>query len=349
MYKEINTELVNIENINKKNESYNKICSKTCKLDNITSLENKLDRILCIIPCYNEEITIGSIVIKCKQYVDEVLVIDDGSNDKTSYIAKNAGAVVLSHNRNLGKAAGIKTGFKYALENKFDYAITIDGDGQHNADEIPQLLNKLISSREKGENVDISLGSRSGSNTEMPNWRRVGKRVLDYATSFGNGGLVTDSQCGFRVFSKKAVKAIYPKLKGDAFSLESEQLILANELGLGITQANVTCKYKSIGNSKSTSTKKPTSHGFGVLSYVIWIVAEKRPLLFIGIPGLIFLLTGIFWGIRTLQIYNTTHIFIISYAILTSIFLIIGSLAMFIGLTLNVLPRIIKRAREGIV
>jgi glycosyltransferase involved in cell wall biosynthesis len=161
--------------------------------------ENK--RTLAVIPCLNEEATIGSVVLKAKRYVDEVVVIDDGCSDDTKRVAEEAGAIVVSHQINRGKSAGIKTGFWYALENDFDYVITLDGDGQHNADEIPSLLGRILIVN----GVDVSLGIRAGDDTEMPMWRRVGKRVLDYTTSFGNGGLVTDSQCGFRAFNRKRV------------------------------------------------------------------------------------------------------------------------------------------------
>jgi glycosyltransferase involved in cell wall biosynthesis len=301
-------------------------------------LKNETDKTtLAIIPCYNEATTIGSVVLKAKRHVDNVLVIDDGSIDDTAYVARAAGATVISHRTNYGKSRAIKTGFKYALNQGFDYVVTIDGDGQHNPDEIPSVLGHLMNNGH-----DISIGLRSGNGTEMPFWRKIGKRVLDYATSFGNGGYVTDSQCGFRAFNKKAVKIITPRLNGGDFSVESEQLIRAHELGLEVAPTDVNCKYKKL----DTSTKNPASHGFSVLSYVIWLVAERRPLLFIGVPGFVMVILGLFFGIQTLQHYNQTHVFLLSYAILVSIFLIIGVLAMFIGLMLNVLPRIIKQNQE---
>lgn len=303
-------------------------------------LKNEIDKnTLAIIPCYNEATTIGSVVLKAKRHVDNVLVIDDGSIDDTAYVAKAAGATVISHSTNYGKSRAIKTGFKYALNQGFDYVVTIDGDGQHNPDEIPSVLGHLMNNGH-----DITIGLRFGNGTEMPFGRKIGKRVLDYATSFGNGGYVTDSQCGFRAFNKKAVKIITPRLNGGDFSVESEQLIRAHELGLEVAHTNITCKYKNL----DTSAKNPASHGFSVLSYVIWLVAERRPLLFISTPGFFMVLLGIFFGIRTLQYYNQTHVFLISYAILVSIFLIIGVLGMFIGLMLNVLPNIIKGFREKI-
>ena len=91
-------------------------------------------------------------------------------------------------------------------------------------------------------------------------------------------------------------------------------------------------------------TKNPAAHGLSVLGYVIWVVAERRPLLLIGVPGFISVVIGLILGIYTIQNYNHTNVFLVSYAIIASIFLIVGALAMLIGLLLNVLPNIIKKA-----
>jgi len=291
-------------------------------------------RTLAIIPCRNEEATIGSVILKTKRFVNQVLVVDDGSNDETKKIAKDAGATVISHKKNRGKGAAIRTGFQYAKENDYDYVVTMDGDGQHNPLEIPALLENVVNNGH-----DISIGFRVGNNSEMPMWRRVGKRVLDYTTSMGTGGYVTDSQCGFRAFNKKAYESIAPKLKGEAFSVESEQLIQAHQLGLKVTNTQVTCKYEDL----DTSTKNPASHGLSVLGYVLWVVAEQRPLLFISLPGLISILLGILIGFYTLQSYNQTHLFLIPDAIAVSILLVIGAIAVVAGLLLYIIPKILNR------
>lgn len=312
----------------------------------MTPEENNIDhtglddqqKIVVIIPCFNEEATIGSVIVKARKYADEIVVIDDGSADGTVKVAKDIGATVISHRMNLGKSAAIKTGFKYALKTDFSFAVTLDGDGQHDAHEIPRMITQL---HEK--NSDVVIGLRSGKRTEMPLYRRVGKRVLDYATSLGNGGMVTDSQSGFRVFSKKALMGITPKLRGSAFSTESEQLMIASDLGFSVDTFPITCKYHSVGDGSKTSTKPPASHGFSVLGYVLWLVAEKRPLLFIGVPGFVLVMLGMFAGIRTLQLYNHMGVFPISYALFTSILLMLGALGLFMGLLLNTLPHIVRK------
>lgn len=298
--------------------------------------KEKKQKTIAVVPCFNEEATIGSVVLRAKRHVDEVLVIDDGSIDDTVSVARDAGASVISHKKNGGKGSGIKTGFKYALSNNFEYIVTIDGDGQHNPDEIPTVLDNI-----KNNGCDISIGVRYGETTEMPPWRKVGKRVLDYATSFGNGGHLTDSQCGFRAFNKKAVDVLVSRLNGGDFNVESEELIRAHDLGLKVGTKRIMCRYKGL----DTSTKNPSSHGLSVLSYIVILVAEKRPLLFISVPGFVLVIIGLLFGILTLQHYNETHVFLIPYAILVSIFLIIGVISMFMGLVLNVLPNILKRAR----
>jgi glycosyltransferase involved in cell wall biosynthesis len=293
-------------------------------------------RTLVIIPCRNEEATIGSLVLKTKRFVNEVLVVDDGSDDETKKIAKDAGATVISHKKNRGKGAAIRTGFQFARENDFDYVVTMDGDGQHNPLEIPSLLENVVNNGH-----DISIGFRVGNNSEMPMWRRVGKRVLDYTTSMGTGGYVTDSQCGFRAFNKKAYESIAPKLKGESFSVESEQLIQAHQLGLKVVNTNVTCKYQDL----DTSTKNPASHGLSVLSYVLWVIMEQRPLLFLALPGLVCIFLGLVIGSFTLESFNLTGFVHIPEMMAVLVLLVGGAILVVAGLLLFIIQRIVSRSK----
>jgi len=211
---------------------------------------------IAAIPCYNEGLIIGSVVLKLKarKYVDVVLVVDDGSTDDTVEVATAAGAAVVSHEENKGKGRAVKTSLKYAVEHGFDALVLLDGDGQHNPDEFLQLLEPI-----SNDAADLVIGFRSFG--QMPFYRRFGRVVLDRVT--GAGGVVTDSQCGFRALNRKAIELLEGKLNKDDFAIESEMVRAANDqnLSLRITEVQIQCKYGDF----DTSTKNPVSHGVGVL------------------------------------------------------------------------------------
>jgi glycosyltransferase involved in cell wall biosynthesis len=145
---------------------------------------------IAAIPCYNEGLAIGSVVLKARRHVDEVLVVDDGSTDDTAAVAKAAGAVVVAHEENTGKGRAVKNALRYAVEHGFDALVLLDGDGQHDPNEIPQLLVPLTN-----DAADIGIGFRSFG--QMPAYRRVGRAVLDHAT--GGPGHVSEGQFRDRV------------------------------------------------------------------------------------------------------------------------------------------------------
>ncbi|MCK4732684.1 MAG: glycosyltransferase family 2 protein, partial [Methanophagales archaeon] len=270
----------------------------------------------------------GSVVLIARKYVDDVLVVDDGSTDNTVEVATAAGAAVVSHGENMGKGRGVKTSLRYAVEHGFDALVLLDGDGQHDPDEIPQLIEPI-----SNDAADLVIGFRSLG--QMPVYRRFGRVVLDHITGAG-GSVVTDSQCGFRALNRKAIELLAGKLKKDDFSIESEMTRTAYEQRLRLVEVPINSKY---GNFK-TSTKNPMSHGVGVLDSVIGLIAEKRPLLYIGLPGFITFLIGVFFGVLLLQEYNQAGYFSLVYAMLVSIFMILGAIGLFMGLTFHVFARL---------
>lgn len=211
-----------------------------------------------IIPAFNEEIAIASIVKRSLKYVDDVLVIDDGSTDNTSRIAQDAGARVIKHYNNLGKGVSLKDAFGEVLN--YDIVVTIDGDGQHNPDEIPKLINPI-----REQKADLVNGSRylDGFDDETPAYRRVGQRVLDIATNITSGTNVTDSQSGFRAFNGKTIK-VY-RFRDTGFGIESEMLADAAQHNLKIVEVPITVRY----DVENSSTKGPVTHGVGVLIKII--------------------------------------------------------------------------------
>lgn len=209
--------------------------------------------VVAIIPAYNEEKALADVIGKTLDHVDEVIVVDDGSSDKTSEVAIEAGARLIKHSVNLGKGEALKSGFKAIGDDSI--IITIDGDGQHNPSEIPDLVRPIIE-----DGADLVNGSRymNGPEENTPAYRRVGQKVLDIATNISAGTKVTDSQSGFRAFSPKS-KNVF-RFKDTGFGIESEMLVDAAESGLKIVEIPITVRYYLDG-----STKDPITHGVGVL------------------------------------------------------------------------------------
>ena len=209
--------------------------------------------VVAIIPAYNEEKALADVIGKTLENVDDVIVVDDGSSDKTSEVAIEAGARVIKHSVNLGKGEALKSGFKAIGDDSI--IITIDGDGQHNPSEIPDLVRPIVE-----DGADLVNGSRymNGPEENTPAYRRVGQKVLDIATNISAGTKVTDSQSGFRAFSPKS-KNVF-RFKDTGFGIESEMLVDAAEAGLKIVEVPITVRYDLDG-----STKDPITHGVGVL------------------------------------------------------------------------------------
>ena len=212
---------------------------------------------IAIIPAYNEEVAISAIVKRSLKFVDYVLVVDDGSTDRTSQIAKDAGARVIKHYNNLGKGVSLKDAF--AEVRGYDIVVTIDGDGQHNPNEMPELMRPIREGR-----ADIVNGSRylNGSD-DASAYRRAGLRVLDIATNITSGTHVTDSQSGFRAFSGKTIP--YFRFRDTGFGIESEMLADAAENNFRILEVPITVRY----DVENPSTNGPVNHVMGVLFKII--------------------------------------------------------------------------------
>jgi len=175
---------------------------------------------IACIPAYNEENTIYSVIKGVSNYVDRIIVCNDGSNDNTVKKAEEAGAIVISHKRNSGKGAALKSLFNYAKKMNFDTLVTIDGDGQF----LPQEVPKLIAPIAKND-YDVVIGCRLNSGSEMPGYRKFGNKVLDKLTTAASELPFKDSQSGFRAYSKKAIEQI--EFKSDGFASDSEILVSA--------------------------------------------------------------------------------------------------------------------------
>lgn len=204
-------------------------------------------KVFALIPALNAQKSIGGVVKETRRYVDTVVVIDDGSTDRTGDAARESGATVLRHEVNRGKGASLKTGFAYAVENGYDGVITLDADGQHLPSEIPKILG---AHEESG--ADLVIGGRSHLFGEMLPRRRMANRFSAWAIAKAAGTRVTDSQSGFRFYSTKLLRAV--RLRTNGFDMESEVIVRAGRGGFKILTTPISLGFI---DGISTSHYKP--------------------------------------------------------------------------------------------
>ena len=271
-------------------------------------------KIACI-PAYNEESNIERLVKSSQNYVDTVIVCDDASTDNTAFMAKKAGAVVISHKTNKGYGAAIISLFNYARENNADVMVTLDGDGQHDPDQIPLLLNTITQ-----HNVDVVIGSRFlNSNTESPGYRKTGIKIITSAANYGTDLKVSDSQSGFRVYSKNAINEIHPTENG--MSVSTEILLKISNKKLSLAEIPITVSYDG-----DTSEHNPVSHGVSVLANTIKYVSIKHPLQFYGFPGIVLIGIGIILGGMFLDAYLNEQIIFYGSLLGSVVLFLLGSI-----------------------
>jgi len=297
--------------------------------------------IVAVIPAYNEERFIGSVVLKARKHVDAVIVVDDGSTDGTGEIAQAAGAIVLRHERNRGKGVALNTGFDKARELGAEAIVTLDGDGQHLIEEMPLVLAPVL-----GGEADIAVGSRYlEKKCTVPLHRILGHRAFTLLTNLVSGVHVTDSQSGFRAFSRRAVEAI--PFSSNGFSVESEMQFLAHEYDLRMVEVPVTAHYED-------RPKRPVvAHGLMVLNGVLRLVGQYRPLLFFGVPGMLLLLGGLAWGAWVVDLYRRFQALAVGYVMICILLTILGTITLSTGIMLHSIRGLLleligpKRTHDG--
>jgi len=281
-------------------------------------------KIIAGMPAYNEEKYIGTMVLKTKQYVDEVIVIDDGSTDNTSGIARLAGAVVVRHPKNKGYGAAIQSILAEAKKRDSDVLVLLDADAQHNPQEIPQLVTPI------GEGFDFVIGSREKQRSNIPRYRRIGQKVLLYSTNILSRKKLSDSESGFRVFSKKAIAAL--ELRENGMAVSAETIAEAAKQGLKVTEVPISITY-----TKDGSTLHPVAHGLEVFTRIIAMISERRPFFFFGLGGGILVILGLIAGVLALQIFSNSGAMPIGTTMISVLLLIIGIFSIFTGIILRVL------------
>ena len=258
------------------------------------------------IPAYNEEKNISEIIKKLQKITNKIIVCDDGSSDSTAKIARDMGVLVVQHDTNLGYGAAIRSIFLKAREEKSEFLITLDSDGQHRIEDIQTILKPL-----QNKEADLVIGSRFLNNDgkNVPSYRKVGIKIL---TKLANTSLkqnITDSQSGFRGYGKHVIENVTPSESG--MGVSNEILIKANKQGLKIVEVPIIILYDG-----DTSTHNPISHGSSVLISTLKFISMEHPLKFYGIPGFVFLSIGLGFLIFTVNLFTETRQILLSSAII---------------------------------
>ena len=276
------------------------------------------------IPAYNEEKNIAAIITKLKKITDSIIVCDDGSSDMTTEISKNLGAIVISHEKNMGYGVAINSIFQKSKEMNVDLLVTFDADGQHRVEDIEKVVEPI-----KNNDADLVIGSRFlDKKSDVPNYRKIGIKVITQVTNASMKKKLTDSQSGFRAYNKQVLSQISPSEVG--MGISTEILIKSSSKGLRITEVPITILY-----SGDTSTHNPVSHGTSVLISTIKYTSIEHPLKFYGIPSIIFLIIGGGFTYSAIEFYSevgrlsTNLTLIAAGTVLIGIVLIITAVLLF--------------------
>ena len=292
--------------------------------------------IIAILPAFNEEISIGSMVLHAREHAERVIVVDDGSSDRTVEIARFAGAEVIRHLKNKGKGAALKTGFDLAGQNGAKVIVTMDTDGQHDPEEIPKLVAPIL----QGE-ADMVNGSRymNGKDRNTPFYRRIGQNVLDKATNFNSGLQITDTQSGFRAFAKHTLPVF--RFKSNGLAIESEMLKDASNAGLKIKEVEIGVRY-----DVDCSSENPVTHGLRVLVKILEDIELNRPLYYFTAPGMIFSIIGLAMGMKFLQDFYLGKELMFGPTLFMIILTLIGLFMAFTGIILHSMGRLFNEHKK---
>lgn len=286
------------------------------------------------IPAFNEEKTIARIVLQAQEYADKVVVCDDGSMDWTAEIAGKLGADVLRHDKNCGYGAALQSLFRKAREIGVDVMVTLDGDGQHDPSEIPKLINPILEGK-----ADIVIGSRFLGDMEnsVPRTRRLGIRVITKLMGVASKQRISDAQSGFRAYGRKALDCL--RLNDTGMSASVEALMKIKGQGLTVVDVPTRCNYKGL----KTSTHNSLRHGAGIIMSILRLVVEERPLTFLGVPGIISLLSGVLFGAWMFQLYAAEKRIVTNVALASIAFILIGFFTIFTAITLYAITRLTQK------
>ena len=260
-------------------------------------------QIIVTIPAFNEEGSVGKVIRDIKEvlgkekYDYKILVVDDGSTDKTAEVAEKAGAEVVKLPINYGLAEAFRTEIEAALKRKADVIVHTDADGQYRAEDIPKLLKKIE------EGYDVVLGSRfMGKIESMPLFKRFGNKAFSNVISMITRMRITDAQTGLRAFTRKVAEktAII-----STHTYTQEQIIRAVREKFKVAEVPV---YFAKRNGKSRLIKNPLAYAFRAWTNIFRILRDYEPLKFFGAVGAVFFAMGLALGIWLFYLFFTTGI-----------------------------------------
>lgn len=295
-------------------------------------------RTLIAIPAYNEAETIATVVQQVSRYADEVLVVDDGSDDATRKIAEDAGATVISHERNRGYGAALKTAFVTADSWGVECLVIIDGDGQHDVSDVPKLCTQVTE-----ENANVAIGSRfaGDARSEIPLYRRFGLGVVNTFTNVSMGLLhprtwVSDTQSGFRAYDEHVIESLANAELGEDMAASLDILYHIGSEGFTITELPTIINY-DVDNGHS---QNPVKHGLRLVSTILRTVERKHPIGFVGLPGFTLALIGIATAYATMANYINTGTFPLGLGLVSTSLSLAGILACFTAIILHSLNQL---------
>ena len=285
--------------------------------------------VVALVPAFNEEHYVASVLVRLMKQVDRVIVCDDGSVDLTGDIVEAMGAVVIRHKRNMGYGAALRSLFKAALDHGADVAVTIDSDGQHDPTQLTRLVEML-----RENDLDIVIGSRFlEGESGVPGWRKRGIDLITRVSANGSG--VTDSQSGFRAYSRRALESL--NLTEDGMGVSTEILMKAEEAGLRVGEVPISVRYH-----EDSSTHNPVAHGLDVVLSAVKHMSIRHPLLFFGVPGFVLLVFSVYMWVFTFSRYTSTNVFSTGLAVTSLTFTLTGLSLLTTSLIIWVISSIIR-------
>ncbi|WP_217895824.1 glycosyltransferase family 2 protein [Natronolimnobius baerhuensis] len=302
-------------------------------------------RVLAAIPAYNEAATIEDVVADALEYADEVLVVDDGSTDDTATLAREAGAAVLEHEENSGYGGSLKTIFREADRAHADHLVILDGDGQHDPEDIHTLVET-----QRETDAELVIGSRfePESDTTFPLYRRGGLFVVNTLTNLGLGivrpsSWIGDTQSGFRAYDRTAIESLAADDSiGNEMGASTDILHHAHHQSFAIDEVGTTVSY----DVDNASSQNPIAHGIHLVTNILRTVEEERPISSLGIPGLLSATCGIGFAYLTMANYIDSGTFPLGLALVSIFFTLAGIFACFTSIILHSLNKHSQRVAE---